>query len=61
VPFPSLSSIEVCALLAAEAGLRTTPDAVQIEAREDRWLARLPEQRLAFAAAPYRARPSLPL
>lgn len=50
MPHKTLSRAHVCELLGA-AGFRCRPSEVQIEAREERWLVRLPGQRLAWFAA----------
>jgi hypothetical protein len=50
VPFEAISADIVCDLL-GEAGLRLDASEVQIEARDERWLVRLPGQRLAWFAA----------
>jgi len=52
VPFSTLTSELACEVL-AKAGLRFTPEQLRVEAREERWVVRLPENRLAwFAASP---------
>jgi hypothetical protein len=48
--FEVLSPEVACGLLAA-AGFRLTPSDVQVEAREERWLIRLPAERVAWFAA----------
>ncbi|KGM30937.1 hypothetical protein P409_30140 [Inquilinus limosus MP06] len=45
-----MSPEEVCTAL-REAGLNLRPDEIALEAREDRWLARLPGDRMAWFAA----------
>jgi hypothetical protein len=50
VPFAALSPDIACEML-AEAGLAFTPSDVHVEAREERWVVRLPGQRLAWCAA----------
>ena len=50
MPHKTLSPAHVSESLAA-AGLRCPPSDVKIEAREERWLVRLPGQRLAWFAA----------
>jgi hypothetical protein len=55
MPFDTLTRDIVCERLVA-AGLRLQPVDVQLEAREDRWVVRLPEMRLAWFAASDRGR-----
>jgi hypothetical protein len=50
MPFEALSAASACELL-AKAGFQVAPPDVHIEAREERWLVRLPKQRLAWFAA----------
>lgn len=50
MPFDALTPDLVCEQLVA-AGLKLQPVDVQLEAREDRWVVRLPEMRLAWFAA----------
>jgi hypothetical protein len=49
-PFEVLTPDAACAALAA-AGLELTPPDVQVEAREERWLVRVPRERVAWFAA----------
>jgi hypothetical protein len=52
VPFVALTATTACSAL-ARAGLDLAPGDVEIEARDERWLVRLPDRRLAwFAASP---------
>jgi hypothetical protein len=50
VPFCTLTSELVCEVL-AKAGLFFTPEQIQLESREERWLVRLAENRMAWFAA----------
>jgi aminoglycoside phosphotransferase (APT) family kinase protein len=50
VPFEALSPDIACEVL-AEAGCAFAPSDVHVEAREERWVVRLPEQHLAWFAA----------
>jgi len=50
VPFEALSPDIACEVL-AEAGLEFAPSDVHVEAREERWVVRLPGQHLAWFAA----------
>ena len=53
VPFEALSPDIACEVL-AEAGLAFAPSDAHVEAREERWMVRLPGQHLAwFAASPH--------
>jgi len=53
-----LSAVEACAAL-REGGLTVRPDEITLEAREDRWLARLPGDRMAWFPANARGRARL--
>ncbi len=50
MPFVALTATIACRAL-AQAGLDLAPDDVEIEARDERWLVRLPDRRLAWFAA----------
>jgi aminoglycoside phosphotransferase (APT) family kinase protein len=50
VPFSTLTSELACEVL-AKAGLRFTPEQMHLESREEAWVIRLPENRLAWFAA----------
>jgi phosphotransferase family enzyme len=58
VPFARLTAESACAALAV-AGLALEPAELRIEQREDRWLVRLPGERLAWFAASATGRASL--
>jgi Ser/Thr protein kinase RdoA (MazF antagonist) len=52
MPFPTLTATSACHAL-AQLGVDVAPMQIRIEAREERWVARLPDNRLAwFAASP---------
>jgi hypothetical protein len=50
MPFPTLTVAEACDAL-ARLGLDVTPAQIRIDAREERWVVRLPGNRLAWFAA----------
>jgi len=48
--FPELTPQDACEALAT-VGLRLAPEQVRVERREERWLVRLPDDRMAWFAA----------
>src|SRR2546427_11665891 len=48
--FPQLTSQDACEALAT-VGLQLAPEQVQVESREERWLVRLPDDRMTWFAA----------